>query len=435
LWGNRAVTGTALSAAGMRAPSTVTAYSGNRWTDGSPDAAGNLTAPTIGSARFAYDAENRVSSGWDNSSTPVQFPLTYGYDADGRRVSKAWCLSGFVCSTGTAGAKFTTYVYDAGGDLAMEIGPSAGSTGAEYLFADHLGSTRIMVERSTGTTHCYDYSPFGEELDQGLNGRGACYEALSYPSGSFGSVSEKFTGKERDAETGLDYFGARYFSGAQGRFTTPDEPLVDQHTQDPQSWNLYSYVRNNPLRAVDQDGRECVTLDGGGTGDDGKGKACSDPSLQTTHGVTVNGDTGETTARVFGNAVLMGHIDLSGRKDSIISRPDELMFVLSTAQIPVKMAAALGDALSMEVDQLVAKAAATTGNESAVSSSRSAAEAAAKKFVGTGSRPIVDRATGKAVGEISSDGGRIARFTSVDKPQPYINLENKASGGNLHVRW
>ena len=65
-----------------------------------------------------------------------------------------------------------------------------------------------------------------------------------------------FTGKERDAETGLDYFGARYFSGAQGRFTTPDKPFADQHPEDPQSWNLYGYVRNNPLRNIDVNGRQ-----------------------------------------------------------------------------------------------------------------------------------------------------------------------------------
>lgn len=56
-----------------------------------------------------------------------------------------------------------------------------------------------------------------------------------------------FTGKERDGETGLDYFGARYLSSAQGRFTSPDLPLYDQSPFDPQSWNLYSYGRNNPL--------------------------------------------------------------------------------------------------------------------------------------------------------------------------------------------
>lgn len=82
------------------------------------------------------------------------------------------------------------------------------------------------------------------------------------------------TGKERDAETGLDYFGARYFSGAMGRFTSPDVPLADQWEKDPQSWNLYSYVRNNPLRFIDPTGRECVTLDSGTVGDNGQGKMC-----------------------------------------------------------------------------------------------------------------------------------------------------------------
>jgi RHS repeat-associated protein len=67
-------------------------------------------------------------------------------------------------------------------------------------------------------------------------------------------VRQKFTGKERDAETGLDYFGARYFSGAQGRFTSPDKPFLDQHPEDPQSWNLYAYVRNNPLKLIDIQG-------------------------------------------------------------------------------------------------------------------------------------------------------------------------------------
>lgn len=67
----------------------------------------------------------------------------------------------------------------------------------------------------------------------------------------------QFTGKERDAETGLDYFGARYFSAAQGRFTSPDRPFADQIPEDPQSWNLYVYVRNNPLRYTDPTGGAC----------------------------------------------------------------------------------------------------------------------------------------------------------------------------------
>ncbi len=65
------------------------------------------------------------------------------------------------------------------------------------------------------------------------------------------------SGKERDAESGLDYFLARYYSGAQGRFTSVD-PDIDLafHVSDPQGWNGYAYARNNPLRFVDPDGRD-----------------------------------------------------------------------------------------------------------------------------------------------------------------------------------
>jgi RHS repeat-associated protein len=55
----------------------------------------------------------------------------------------------------------------------------------------------------------------------------------------------QFTGKERDAESGLDYFGARYFGSSMGRFMSPDDFTKDTHVADPQSWNLYAYARNN----------------------------------------------------------------------------------------------------------------------------------------------------------------------------------------------
>ena len=66
-----------------------------------------------------------------------------------------------------------------------------------------------------------------------------------------------FTGKERDAETGLNYFGARYMSAAYGRFTSPDPIFITrQRIGDPQQWNSFNYARNNPFLFVDPDGRD-----------------------------------------------------------------------------------------------------------------------------------------------------------------------------------
>jgi len=88
---------------------------------------------------------------------------------------------------------------------------------------------------------------------------------LGLPVSSYDSGRRsRCTGKERDAETGLDYFGARYFSGAQGRFITPDwseDPyaLPYANLSNPQSLNLYAYAQNNPLSRRDEDGH--VTCD------------------------------------------------------------------------------------------------------------------------------------------------------------------------------
>jgi RHS repeat-associated protein len=71
----------------------------------------------------------------------------------------------------------------------------------------------------------------------------------------------RFTGKERDTETGLDYFGARYYGSSLGRFMSPDwsetpSPIPHATLLDPRTLNLYSYVRNNPLKYADDDGHK-----------------------------------------------------------------------------------------------------------------------------------------------------------------------------------
>jgi RHS repeat-associated protein len=160
-------------------------------------------------------------------------------------------------------ARTTVYVYDAAGQLAAEHAPSS-TSGRRYLSVDHLGSTRLVTNSTGQAMTCSDYLPFGEEIFTGTPRTAragvSCYGANL-------GTSQKFTGKERDLKSdgtplsGLDYFGARYHSGAQGRFTSPDPKNAGADPESPQSWNAYAYSLNNPLKYVDPDG-ESATLAG-----------------------------------------------------------------------------------------------------------------------------------------------------------------------------
>jgi len=123
----------------------------------------------------------------------------------------------------------------------------------------------MVMDESGAVKARHDYFPWGEELLTASRTGALGYQAND-------GVSQKFTGKERDSETGLDWFESRYYSSAQGRFTSPDEfkggfldafsgqaafqagPLPYADISDPQTLNKYSYVRNNPLRYTDPDG-------------------------------------------------------------------------------------------------------------------------------------------------------------------------------------
>ena len=121
----------------------------------------------------------------------------------------------------------------------------------KWLVADHLGTPRMVFDKSgsLANTRRHDYLAFGEEWFAGMGGRttGEGYVA--------DGVRQKFTLKERDIETGLDFFGARYYASTQGRFTSTDPIIMaPERALDPQQINLYAYTRNNPLRFVDPDG-------------------------------------------------------------------------------------------------------------------------------------------------------------------------------------
>ncbi len=118
----------------------------------------------------------------------------------------------------------------------------------EYYHRDALGNVRVVTDESGQVIERHDYLPFGEECTIG-----ACATNPGVGTGQ----PLKFTGKERDAETGLDYFVARYYGSKIGRFTTTDPVMTIQaNLVDPQRWNRYAYARNNPLKYVDLDGRD-----------------------------------------------------------------------------------------------------------------------------------------------------------------------------------
>jgi RHS repeat-associated protein len=208
------------------------------------DLAGNLTQ-ALG-VTIQYDAENRqVAYG----------ATTYVYDGLGNRVEKI-----------DQSNNVTTYVYDAFGHLAAEYGGSASITpGTQYLTVDALGSTRLMMTGAQASER-HDFQPFGLE-DFGDSG--------TWRAGVTGynvdTVRQKFTGQERDNESYLDFFQARYFSGIQGRFTSPDPGNAGAGLGDPQSWNGYAYVSGNPLAFTDPSGLLAQASGGGDSGGGGAG--------------------------------------------------------------------------------------------------------------------------------------------------------------------
>ncbi len=119
----------------------------------------------------------------------------------------------------------------------------AGALATHYYLDDHLGTTQMEFAGGGWPVWRGEFSPFGQELD-------AEPTAMHY----------KFTGKERDTESGLDYFGARYYASNMGRFMSTDPIWVTkERLADPQRLNLYTYAVNNPLRYTDPDGMD-VTL-------------------------------------------------------------------------------------------------------------------------------------------------------------------------------
>jgi len=217
------------------------------------DSEGNLTSNPE-SQLFSYDAENHLTQVQNTSS---QTTATYQYDGTGKRVRKL------------VGDQETVFVYDAFGKLVAEytMNQAVTTEGTKYLSADALGSPRAITNNGGSVVSRHDYMPFGEEVYAGIGGRASTQGYLSTGDG----VRQQFTGYERDEESGLDYAQARYYSGRHGRFTSVDPLTASMKTRNPQSFNRYAYVDNNPLGFTDPGGM--CKVDGAKEDD---GKPCPD---------------------------------------------------------------------------------------------------------------------------------------------------------------
>ncbi len=223
---------------------SITALANNQLSGYGYDAAGNMTSDPTDGVTSVYDAENRIATATKNAVT-----TTYTYDSDGNRVKKSSGSTGMLywyMSPGIVGESDLS-----GGErVARKDFPG---NAVSYYFSDHLKTASVITDSAGNIKSESDYYPWGGEL-QFVNNDSNHY---------------KYGGHERDNESGLDYYGARYYGSALGRFLTPDwaenataVPYAD--FGNPQSLNLYSYTKNNPTTFGDADGH-C----------DAKGQNCS----------------------------------------------------------------------------------------------------------------------------------------------------------------
>jgi RHS repeat-associated protein len=183
------------------------------------------------------------------------------------------------------------YIY-AGNRLIAEYKPQTGEY--FYYMNDQINSTRIITNDSGNVVFSEAYGPYGDVQKTWTN----TYDPKL-----------KFSGKEREGYSGLDYFGARYYDHKSFRFNSVDPVITrDKALSDPQLWNLYVYCRNNPITFLDPDGRE----------------------LRTTQIKTMQEIAGPAASSI---KIAAGKLDVSGLSQSAMSNNEgaTLLYELATS--------------------------------------------------------------------------------------------------------
>jgi len=206
----------------------------NRYSsDVSYDNAGNITVDSkFRSRKYDYDANNRMKQSRNLNDTGAVDSV---FDAGGQRVGIQ-----------VGGSLTNVFVYDVMGKLVAEYNTTQSNGGTQYVFSDQQGSPRTITDNQGVVVSRHDYLPFGEEIpgNVGLRNGVPAY-------GGNESAREKYAGMEKDDATGMAHTLWRKYDSASGRWTTPDPDRGSLLLTNPQTFNLYAYVSNNPVSFVD----------------------------------------------------------------------------------------------------------------------------------------------------------------------------------------
>jgi RHS repeat-associated protein len=203
------------------------------------------------SQAMVYDAENRLKI----FSQAGKIVVEYGYAADGARLWKRTDQSATNVQVWIGniyeekGGKILFHVFANGQQVctfetnSVLNGGSVTTNVGYYYHEDNLNSSCVLSSPGGSLQETNVYYPFGR------------IQTTASQPGTF-QISRQFTGQIKDDETGLYYYSARYYDPELGRFIQPDTDILD--LSNPQSYNRYSYVLNNPLRYTDPDGHGAI---------------------------------------------------------------------------------------------------------------------------------------------------------------------------------
>jgi RHS repeat-associated protein len=222
--------GTTAYSYGSRLPHAVKSANGTNY---AYDQNGNMLMR--GNQQLVYDPENRLTLAVMTNST-----VAFGYDANGARLWKQGAVTNSlqVWIDGIYEEKDGKTLYHIlAGDRIVCTFDSAGIT-TEYYHPDHIHSTSVETDASGNPYQHFEYSAFGQSRYTS--------SSTAFP------VSRRYTAEVLDEETGLYFYGARYYDPQLGRFIQPDTVIPNEF--DPQSYDRYAYALNNPLKIIDPNG-------------------------------------------------------------------------------------------------------------------------------------------------------------------------------------